>query len=104
MGIVHSATTVDTGYSSSTSRTRCRRTKNDDISRMCAELSRKRGGSGNRRIRQNGKSGRQGKRSKGAAGQNQGATRSSKGGSGRGGKRSSTARRTGSHASKHGGY
>ena len=64
MGIVHSATTVDldTGYTEFHDiPDGCKRTKNDDISRMCAELSRKRGGSGNRRIRQNGKSGRQGK-------------------------------------------
>ncbi len=64
MGIVHSATTVDldTGYTEFHDiPDGCRRTKNDDISRMCAELSRKRGGSGNRRIRQNGKSGRQDK-------------------------------------------
>ena len=64
MGIVHNATTVDldTGYTEFHDiPDGCKRTKNDDISRMCAELSRKRGGSGNRRIRQNGKSGRQDK-------------------------------------------
>ena len=64
MGIVHNATTVDldTGYTEFHDiPDGCRRTKNDDISRMCAELSRKRGGSGNRRIRQIGKSGRQDK-------------------------------------------
>ena len=69
MGMVHSATTVDldTGYAEfHDTPDGCRRTKNDDISKMYAELSRKRGGSGNRRIRAtngngNGKSGRQGK-------------------------------------------
>ena len=64
MGIVHNATTVDldTGYTEFHDiPDGCRRTKKDDISRMCAELSRKRGGSGNRRIRQNGKSGGQDK-------------------------------------------
>ena len=64
MGIIHNATTVDldTGYTEFHNiPDGCRRTKNDDISRMCAELSRKRGGSGNRRIRQNDKSGRQDK-------------------------------------------
>ena len=71
MGIVHNATTVDldTGYAEFHDiPDGSRRTKNDDISKMYAELSRKGGGSGNRRIRAtggngngNGKSGRQGK-------------------------------------------
>ena len=58
MGIVHNATTVDldTGYTEFHDMPKdCRRSKNDEVSRMQAELSRKRGGSGNRRIRQNGK-------------------------------------------------
>ena len=60
MGIVHNATTVDldTGYTEFHDMPKdCRRSKNDEVSRMQAELSRKRGGSGNRRIRQNGKGG-----------------------------------------------
>ena len=58
MGIVHNATTVDLGTGHPTFYDipkGCRRSKNDDISRMYAELSRKRGGSGNRRIRQDAK-------------------------------------------------
>ena len=54
MGIVHGATTVDldTGRHAFHDIPKgCRRAKNDDISKMYAELSRKRGGSGNRRIR-----------------------------------------------------
>ncbi len=54
MGIVHNATTVDldTGYTEFHDiPDGCRRTKNDGISKMYSELSRKRGGSGNRRIR-----------------------------------------------------
>ena len=60
MGIVHNAATVnlDTGYTEFHDMPKdCRRSKNDEVSRMQAELSRKRGGSGNRRIRQNGKGG-----------------------------------------------
>ena len=60
MGIVHNATTVDlgTGYAEFHDiPDGCRKTKGDGISKMYAELSRKRGGSGNRRIRQNGKGG-----------------------------------------------
>ena len=60
MGIVHGATTVDldTGHHAFHDIPKdCRRTKNDEISRMQAVLSRKRGGSGNRRIRQNGNGG-----------------------------------------------
>ncbi len=64
MGIVHGATTVDLDTGSHTFHDipkGCRRAKNDEISKMHSELSRKRGGSGNRRIRQNGKSGKQDK-------------------------------------------
>ena len=75
MGIVHSATTVDldTGRHMFHDIPKdCKRAKNDGISKMYAELSRKRGGSGNRRIRAikgtgdandngNGKSGKQDK-------------------------------------------
>ena len=67
MGIVHGATTVDldTGHHKFHDvPDGCRRTKNDDISRMYADLSRKRGGSGNRRTRQNGKGGGRGDASK----------------------------------------
>ena len=60
MGIVHGAATADLG----TGRHRfhdlpkdCRRVKDDDISKMYSELSQKRGGRGNRRIRQDGKKG-----------------------------------------------
>ena len=63
MGIIHNATTVDldTGHHKFHDIPKdSRRAKNDDISRMYADLSRKRGGSGNRRIRQNGKSGGRG--------------------------------------------
>ena len=63
MGIVHNAATVDLG----TGRHKfydipkdSRRSKNDGISKMYSELSRKRGGSGNRRIKQDGKSGASG--------------------------------------------
>ena len=55
MGIVHEATTVDLGTGSHVFHDipdDCRRTKGDDISRMYSELSRKRGGRGNRRIKQ----------------------------------------------------
>ena len=54
MGIVHGATTVDLDTGSHTFHDipdGCRRMKGDEISKMCAELSRKRGGSGNRRIK-----------------------------------------------------
>ena len=54
MGIVHNATAVDldTGYTEFHDiPDGSRRTKGDEISKMCAELSRKRGGSGNRRIK-----------------------------------------------------
>ena len=54
MGIVHNATTVDlgTGYTEFHDITDgSRRTKCDEISKMCAELSRKSGGSGSRRIK-----------------------------------------------------
>ena len=54
MGIVHNATTVDldTGYAEFHDIPDCsKRTKNDDISKMYAELSRKGGGSGSRRIK-----------------------------------------------------
>ena len=55
MGIVHEATTVDLGTGSHKFHDipkDCRRAKNDDISKMYAELSQKRGGRGNRRVRQ----------------------------------------------------
>ena len=55
MGIVHNATTadLDTGHPTFYDIPKdCRRSKNDNISKMYAELSRKRGGRGNRRIRQ----------------------------------------------------
>ena len=54
MGIVHNATTVDldTGYAEFHDiPDGSKRTKNDDISKMYAELSRKGGGSGSRRIK-----------------------------------------------------
>ena len=60
MGIVHGATTVDLDTGHHTFHDipdGCRRTKGDEISKMYSELSRKRGGGGNRRIRQNGKGG-----------------------------------------------
>ena len=60
MGIVHGAATADLGTSHPTFYDLpkdCRRAKGDDISRMYSELSRKRGGRGNRRIRQYGKEG-----------------------------------------------
>ena len=63
MGIVHGATTVDldTGRHAFHDIPKgCRRAKNDDISRMYSELSRKRGGRGNRRIRQDVKEGADG--------------------------------------------
>ena len=55
MGIVHGAATVDLGTGNHTFHDLpkdCRRSKNDDLSRMYSELSRKRGGRGNRKIRQ----------------------------------------------------
>ena len=67
MGIVHNATTVDldTGHPTFYDIPKdCKRTKNDGISKMHADLSRKRGGSGNRRIRQNGKGDSRGDASK----------------------------------------
>ena len=60
MGIVHGATTVDldTGHPTFYDIPKdCRRAKNDGISRMCSELSRKRGGRGNRRIKHDGNGG-----------------------------------------------
>ena len=54
MGIVHNATTVDldTGYTEfHDTPDGCKRTKGDGISKMYAELSRKRGGSGSNRNR-----------------------------------------------------
>ena len=60
MGIIYNATTVDldTGHHKFHDLPNgCRRAKNDDISRMYAELSRKRGGRGNRRIKQDTKEG-----------------------------------------------
>ena len=63
MGIVHGAATVDLGTGNHTFHDLpkdCRRAKNDDISRMYAELSRKWGGRGNRRIRHDAKEGADG--------------------------------------------
>ena len=63
MGIVHNATTVDldTGHPTFYDIPKdCKRTKDDDISNMYSELSRKRGGRGNRRIRQDAKEGADG--------------------------------------------
>ena len=60
MGIVHGAVTVDldTGnHKFHDLPNGCRRAKNDDISRMYSELSRKRGGRGNRRTKQDTKEG-----------------------------------------------
>ena len=60
MGIVHGAATADLGTGHPTFYDLpkdCRRAKNDDISKMYSELSRKRGGRGNRRIRQDTKEG-----------------------------------------------
>ncbi len=60
MGIVHGAATVDldTGRHAFHDLPKdCRRAKDDDLSRMYSELSRKRGGRGNRRIRQDTKEG-----------------------------------------------
>ena len=58
MGIVHGAATVDLDMGSHTFHDLpkdCRRFKNDDISRMYSDLSRKRGGRGNRLIKQDAK-------------------------------------------------
>ncbi len=66
MGIVHGAATVDldTGRHKFHDLPKdCRRAKNDDISKMYSDLSRKRGGRGNRRIRQDGKKGGGGSKS-----------------------------------------
>ena len=55
MGIVHGAATVDldTGRHAFHDLPKdCRRSKNDKLSKMYSDLSRKRGGSGNRRIKQ----------------------------------------------------
>ena len=63
MGIVHEATAVDLDTGSHTFHdipNDCRRSKNDDISKMYSELSRKRGGRGNRRIKQDAKEGADG--------------------------------------------
>ena len=63
MGIVHEATTVDldTGRHKFHDLPKgCRRAKDDDISKMYSELSRKRGGRGNRRIKQDTKEGTDG--------------------------------------------
>ena len=60
MGIIHGAATADLGTGNHAFHDLpkdCRRAKNDDISKMYSELSRKRGGRGNRRIRQDGKKG-----------------------------------------------
>ena len=62
MGIVHGAATVDLDTGSHAFHDLpkdCRRTKDDDISKMYSELSRKRGGGGrgNRRIKQDGNGG-----------------------------------------------
>ena len=63
MGIVHEATAVDLDTGSHTFHdvpNDCRRSKNDGISKMYSELSRKRGGRGNRRIKQDAKEGADG--------------------------------------------
>ena len=60
MGIVHNATTVDLGTGNHTFHDLpkdCRRAKNDEISKMYSEISRKRVGRGNRRIKQDGNGG-----------------------------------------------
>ena len=60
MGIVHGAATVDLGTGNHAFHDLpdgCRRAKNDDISKMYSELSRKRGGRGNRRTKQDGNGG-----------------------------------------------
>ena len=60
MGIVHEATTVDLGTNHHKFHDipdGCRRARNDEISKMYTELSRKRGGRGNRRIKQDGNGG-----------------------------------------------
>ena len=63
MGIVHGAATVDLGTGNHTFHDLpkdCKRAKDDDISKMYSELSRKRGGRGNRRIRHDAKEGADG--------------------------------------------
>ncbi len=63
MGIVHGAATVDLGTGNHTFHDLpkdCKRAKDDDISKMYSELSRKRGGRGNRRIRHDAKEGANG--------------------------------------------
>ena len=60
MGIVHGATTVDLDTGNHTFHDipkNCRRSKNDGISKMYSDLSRKRGGRGNRCIKQDAKEG-----------------------------------------------
>ncbi len=63
MSIVHGAATVDLGTGHPTFYDLpkdCRRAKNDDISKMYSELSRKRGGRGNSRTKQDAKEGASG--------------------------------------------
>ena len=63
MGIVHGAATVDLDTGSHAFHDLpkdCRRAKDDDISKMYSELSQKRGGRGNRRIRQDANEGADG--------------------------------------------
>ena len=81
MGIVHGATTVDLD----TGRHRfhdipdgCRRTKGDEISRMQAVLSRKRGGNGNRRIKHGGSGGGNGINGNNTSGNNRNKARKPK--------------------------
>ena len=72
MGIVHGAATADLGTGSHTFHDLpkdCRRAKDDDMSKMYSELSQKRGGRGNRRIRQDASEGASGV-SDGAEGKN----------------------------------
>ena len=60
MGIVHGAATVDLGTGNHTFHDLpkdCKRAKDDDMSKMYSELSRKRGGRGNKRIKQDAKKG-----------------------------------------------
>ena len=75
MGIVHGAATVDLGtgrHAFHDLPKDCRRSKNDDLSRMYSELSRKRGGRGNRRAKQDTREGADGgsKSTDGGAGTN----------------------------------
>ncbi len=79
MGIVHGAATVDLGtghHKFHDLPNGCRRAKNDDISKMYSELSQKRGGRGNRRIRQDTNEGADGRNN--TSGNNRNKTRKPK--------------------------